>query len=82
MALQTLPLGIRKIAGITRTHPASLSQSFSPSFQNTVSAPQRIQGMSRRDIERPMVNRAILPEDFPLDLAGPARLPTGEVEGD
>ena len=36
MALQTLPLRIRKIAGITRTHPFSLSQRFSPSFQNTV----------------------------------------------
>ena len=36
MALQTLPLRIRKIAEITRTHPSSLSQRFSPSFQNTV----------------------------------------------
>jgi hypothetical protein len=39
MALQTLPLHIRKIAGITRTHPSSLSQRFSPSFQNTVLEP-------------------------------------------
>ena len=35
MALQTLPLRIRKIAGITGTHPASLSHELSSALSKT-----------------------------------------------
>ena len=35
MALQTLPLRIRKIAGVTRTHPSSLSQEIISAINKT-----------------------------------------------
>src|SRR5690348_2469212 len=46
------------------------------------SAAQSIEGMGGSDIERPIVNRAKIPDDLTLDLTVPAYLPGADIEGD